>query len=126
MSDSVEVQGYEFEYVPRTQKNIEDVVEYMQENMTLSDKLNRATREVFENMDEPDAQEIDKQVRERLDFDPEEIDGDWEMRRKVFRRALDGPHEHIDHDDLTWDTLEEVRKGFIPEQMRLLDALTAF
>lgn len=126
MNDTVEVQGYEFEYVPRTQKNIEDVIEYMQENMSMSQEMQEKTQSVVEEMDELDADKINEKVRDEIDFDPEEIDDDWEMRRKVFRRALNGPHEHIDYEKLTWDELEEVRKGFIPEQMRFLDALMNF
>lgn len=123
----IEVQGYKFDYVPRTKANIDRVREMVTGNEEKREEMYEFVEEKAQRLDPGESlnrEEVEAEAKEQLGFT--EVLGPWELRYEIFEMALDGPHEHIDREKLTWDVLEEVRTDFIPKPMRLLDALDAY
>lgn len=122
-----EIQGYEFTQKRRTKANIDAVRDIVQENEEKRAAMYEWMQEQAEEVGDPtelDGDEMREKAIDELGYDS--VMGPWEVRRVMFEEILDGPHEHIDIEQVTWDELEEVRTDFLPPQMRLLDALREF
>jgi hypothetical protein len=116
--EPIEIQGETFNYVPRTQSNIEDVTGYIRETERNRVKLRQTVISLIQEDPEMDPEVAEEKAKEEIGFT--EVPDKFEMLREVFRRALDGPHDKIDHEEVTWDQLAEVRENFIPPPMRVL------
>jgi len=120
------IQGYEFNLIPRTKANIDEIHEIIEENEKKRGKIVEFLEDLADSGEITDisGDEAEKKAKEELGYSS--VKGDWEIRREIFRTVLDGPHDQIDIEQVTWDTLEEVRTDFLPPQMRYLDALEGF
>lgn len=120
------IQGYEFSMVPRTKANIDEVQGIVEENEERREEMFEFLQDLTsedENFEDLDTDEVEEKAEEELGYT--EVMDQWEIRRKMFNMILEGPHDQIDIEQVTWDTLEEVRTDFLPPSMRYLDVLDA-
>lgn len=119
-------QGETFRLKPQTKANIDRVHEIIQENARkrsdMIDWVEERVRELEESEEELDKEALKEEAKEELGY--AEVAGEFEIRYDIFRAAVEGPHDKIDHSALTWPELEEVRTDFLPQQMRLLNGPT--
>jgi len=119
-------QGHQFTLKPQTKANIDRVHEIIQENARkrgeMIEWVEERVQEVEKSEDELDKDALREQAADELGYT--EVAGEFEIRFEIFRAAVDGPHDKIDHSELTWPELEGVRTDFLPPQMRLLSGQT--
>ncbi|ATU47034.1 hypothetical protein [Salinibacter phage M31CR41-2] len=121
-----EIQGYEFNLVPRTKANIDSVQSIIEDNEEKRRKMIQFVQDLAEDKDDPtdlDTDEAEAKAKEELGY--AEVMNQWELRRAIFKEALSGPTDQLDMEQVTWDQLEEVRTDFLPPSMRYLDVLDA-